>query len=390
MTSLLCSSIFFLYADQNLMSPNLSHIANEFHFTDLEKDTKLGGEIAFGFFVIGGAAALVVGYLADISHRCRLFGSMMILGEFACFWSYLCTSYDELFWCRILTGVSIGGASPIIFSLLGDLYPSSMRIYVSTLIGLAMTMGISFGQLVAGFLGPAGGYSWRLPFLVVPIPAVILGCTVLLMPEPVRGSQDIGGNSILAPHQDSHPLQEPKSTATGTSGSFHVNERLDLTRLGAIVSTPTVLLVYLQGIPGCVPWSIISVFLSDYLSNDLHFSIPEATLALTAMGVGGFIGQLVGGYVGQQLYNRGQKRLQCLLMGASTALGTVPLFLILFLSPHRDFGVEYAAAVSAAGGNAYSHALDVSASSITYLVTLFLLAGFTATITGICLLSYDQ
>jgi len=40
---------FFLFADQNLMAPNLTQIAHEFGFTDIQRDTKLGGNISFVF-----------------------------------------------------------------------------------------------------------------------------------------------------------------------------------------------------------------------------------------------------------------------------------------------------------------------------------------------------
>ena len=42
---LLGIATFFLFADQNLMAPNLTMIAREFGFTDVERDQKLGGDI---------------------------------------------------------------------------------------------------------------------------------------------------------------------------------------------------------------------------------------------------------------------------------------------------------------------------------------------------------
>ena len=50
--SLLFILSFFLFADQNLMGPNLSQIAAEFGFNDLERDIKLGGEISLVFWLI--------------------------------------------------------------------------------------------------------------------------------------------------------------------------------------------------------------------------------------------------------------------------------------------------------------------------------------------------
>ena len=62
----------FLYADQNLMAPNLSMIATDFGLSDKERDLMLGGQISFGFFLIGGLVAIVIGRLADRLHRVRL------------------------------------------------------------------------------------------------------------------------------------------------------------------------------------------------------------------------------------------------------------------------------------------------------------------------------
>ena len=47
--SLLFILSFFLFADQNLMGPNLSQIADDFGFNKIERDFKLGGEISLVF-----------------------------------------------------------------------------------------------------------------------------------------------------------------------------------------------------------------------------------------------------------------------------------------------------------------------------------------------------
>ena len=108
-TILLSTAVVFLFADQNLLAPNLSLIANEFHFNDQEKDEKLGANIALGFFIVGGPIALLAGYYADLVNRCILFGAILLLGAFAsgkiiffigihiCFQKYPCIIKDLLF-----------------------------------------------------------------------------------------------------------------------------------------------------------------------------------------------------------------------------------------------------------------------------------------------------
>lgn len=57
-----------------------------------------------------------------------------------------------------MAGISIGGALPILFSLLADIFPDSARVYVSSLIGVAMSIGIAAGQMLAGYMGPKQGW----------------------------------------------------------------------------------------------------------------------------------------------------------------------------------------------------------------------------------------
>ena len=104
-TLILCLTVFFLFADQNLLAPNLSAIAKDFGFNDHQRDELLGGYIAFGFFIVGGTIALLVGYFTDTVHRCMLFGFVVAFGESACFATYWVKNYGELFVCRILTGI---------------------------------------------------------------------------------------------------------------------------------------------------------------------------------------------------------------------------------------------------------------------------------------------
>ena len=73
--SLLTLTAAMLYADQNLLAPNLSAAAEEFGFSEREKDVKLGGWLQLAFFVVGSPASLVIGWLADKPSipRTRLF-----------------------------------------------------------------------------------------------------------------------------------------------------------------------------------------------------------------------------------------------------------------------------------------------------------------------------
>eukprot|EP00961_Rhodomonas_salina_P110163 1482725-Rhodomonas_salina.1 len=78
---LLCVLTALLFADQNIIAPNLTAIAHEFGFNDKERDQKLGGDLALAFFIIGAPASLIIGWLTDKVQRNYLFCAVILLGE---------------------------------------------------------------------------------------------------------------------------------------------------------------------------------------------------------------------------------------------------------------------------------------------------------------------
>ena len=88
---------------------------------------KLGGYVALAFFTLGCPVSFLVGYLADRHRRIPLFALIIVLGEGACFFTYFTATYTGLLVTRALTGISVGGALPLIFSLLSDMFGSEHR-----------------------------------------------------------------------------------------------------------------------------------------------------------------------------------------------------------------------------------------------------------------------
>lgn len=191
-------------------------------FDEKERDRKLGGDISLAFFLLGAPASMVNGCLTDSSDRSVVFActDSEFIGEGACFATYWVQtySYSQLYVCRAITGfsVGVGGAVPLIYSVLGDLFAFAAEDMhaVSAVVSFGTGAGIAVGQAVAGFLGPV--YGWRLPFLVVALPALITAAMVLFtVPDPQRGAMessviesqddnDEGGVALVDIHPKSH------------------------------------------------------------------------------------------------------------------------------------------------------------------------------------------
>ena len=283
---------FFLFADQNLMAPNLSQIADDFGFNDFQKDIKLGGEISLVFWLIGGFVTLFLGYLTDIVSRKKLLIFVIIFGEVPCLLTGFVENYNQFFWLRALTGIGIGGIIPITYSLIADYFPAKQRSTIVGYLGLVVGLGIAGGQLLAGMTGPV--YGWKICFIIVAVPNFfILLLYILFGTEPQRGQSDLSNSSI------------------------------NLESLKKLLLKKTNILVFVQGAAGTVPWAVFFVFLVDYLSSDVGFSIQIATIVVSVIGLSAMLGGFFGGLLGNYLYNINPKY-QPLLSAICTFIGMVP------------------------------------------------------------------
>lgn len=303
-----------LFADQNLLAPNLTAIGNEFGFSRAEIDQRLGADVNLMFWMLGGVLTLIVGYLADRGDladklsRKWLLTIVAVIGQLACLGSGLAGTYDQLLWARALTGIGIGGAFPLIYSLIGDYYPPHKRASATATLGLSQGLGIGLGQLLSGMLGAESG--WRMPFYVVALPGLALSVLfALFAKEPRRGQHEEGLHDLLA------------------SGKAY-EERLRLRDLPQLFAVKTNLLILLQALPGTVPWGVFFVYLNDYYAHDKGFSVPEATLLVMSVGIAAIVGGFIGGLAGQKLLNRKARNLP-LLCAVTTILAVIPMAVLI-------------------------------------------------------------
>ena len=347
---LFAASILFLFADQNLLAPNLTAVARDFGFDDAQRDIKLGGQIPFAFFVVGGAVSVVVGPLADVMNRKNLYVWTCLVGTIPCLLTYWVQTFNQFFVLRTLTGVAVGGAFPLIYSLAADITTPDQRALASSLITISMGLGSTLGQGVAGFVGPTHG--WRLPFVIIAIPSIfVISLVVLTMEEPPRSTGH---------HHYHHQQQQQQQTQDGAriiqmeeagvvAGNEEEWEEVEeeeeeeeeergpsLARLHAgactvqlrkfldVFTIKTNLLAFCQSMPGCLPWGVISAFLTDYLHEQRGMTVEGATTLMFVFGLGCFAGNLAGGILGQWVYNR-SKEAAAILMAATTALGFLPM-----------------------------------------------------------------
>jgi len=190
---MLCYTLSFV--DRQILSLLVGPIKHDLRISDTEMGLMLG----FAFAVFYTLAGLPIGRLVDTRGRRNLIAIGIFLWSVMTALCSAARSYGSLFLARIGVGVGEATLSPAAFSLISDYFPAEK-------LGLAIsvyTMGIFFGSGVALAIGgtivdsvmhmpalhaPLLGTiaTWRLSFLLVGIPGLVVGLLVFTVREPLR------------------------------------------------------------------------------------------------------------------------------------------------------------------------------------------------------------
>ena len=284
-------------------------------------DRSLAGNASLWFWILGGAVAVAVGYVTDKWSRKKLLFTTILIGALPCLLTGFARNGSDFVALRAATGIGIGAVLPLTYSLLGDLFSARARPASAAWIGLASGIGIAGGQLLAGLMGPV--YGWRLPFILVAIPNLVLAFLFLFIAaDPKRGS----GEAALRDALD---------------GGAEYTERIHLSDLRKLFSNRTNLLAFAQGIPGSMPWGFFFTFLIDYYHQNKGFSVQEATLLVTVFGAGAIAGGFAGGLLGGWLYEKKRSYLPALCL-AAIVVGMFPILAIVNWPQARGSPLEQA------------------------------------------------
>jgi MFS family permease len=298
-TVCLCLAALFLSTTLNSLSPALSLIAEDFGFSEAERDIYLGGYVGIATMLGQMVGSFLAGSFLDSYSRSRILVGALLLGSAATVsFSSPHVSFHMLLLLRVLVGGCQGIGVPVIFSLIGDFYIQKVRGSVSAVVSSCLGGGMMMGQLFVGYCLPYTG--WRQPFLVLGgASSLAAGFVASSLSDPPRGGkeealEDMLNRGIALP---------PMSTSTFLKAML----------------TPSAFVLLLQTLPNTIPWGVLSTHLHDVLHTDAHLSMAESTSLIAIFGAGAAIGGVFGGFLGAHLYQRDRRYLP-LFMG--TTLGT--------------------------------------------------------------------
>lgn len=175
----------FNFADRSVMSALAEGVKRDLRISDFQ----LGLLQGFGFALFYSILGLPIARLAERRSR----GAIIAVA--AGLWSLfaaLCgaaASFTQFLLCRVGVGVGEAGFNPPVASLVGDFWPAAKRSSIMALIGLGGAAGPLLGALGGGII--ADHYGWRMAFVAIAAPGVVLGLLAFLtIREPPRGMAD--------------------------------------------------------------------------------------------------------------------------------------------------------------------------------------------------------
>lgn len=307
---------------------------------DLRIDNAQIGLLITAASLLGAATTLPFGVLADRTPRIRLLAVCLASWSASVLLAGLAPSFTVLLIAQLALGAGIGAATPVVASLIGDIFGSSDRGRIYGLILTGEFIGAAVALVVAGQV--AAWFTWRASFLVLVVLGPLVAWGLLrLVPEPARRQDtptakvqgvehDSALTSLVArsgtqPYADQVLRQDPTPWPLWTAIKYVLTIRTNV----LMIIASALVYYYVAG---------LQAFIVVFLRGRYDLGQGAATFLLTFVGVVVVIGTLIAGPLSDRLVAAGKiwarpvvGGLACLFAVAFAAPGLlIPVFFIGF------------------------------------------------------------
>lgn len=261
------------------------------------------GLLNTAFTLLYAFVGVPLGRLTDKTLRTRILAAGVFVWSLLTVAQGLSQSFRQLFVLRLGVGVGEATCAPAATSLIGDLFPATMRAKALSIFMMGLPVGIALSYAVSGSI--AGAYGWRAAFWVAGIPGLICAVGALAMREPRRGATE------------THNIGGMKR-----AGSPYL----------LVLSIPTMWWLIASGALHNFNMYAIGGFLSPYLMRYHGLSIQDAGLvSMVVFGLSGIPGLLLGGIIGDRVMKKRPNGR--LVVGAVFILASIPLVFLALEQP---------------------------------------------------------
>ena len=275
--------IFMLFTlfhniDKNMIGYMTDLIMSDFKISHTEM-----GLVFTGALIISVVFQPLWGYLFDKYARNKLIALASLIWGFTTWLSILPRDFLSFLAARTSTGVD-DLCYPGINSMLSDYFKPQERGKAYGIVSSAVFLGTLLGGIVALIVGRAMG--WRTAYYLTGATGIVMALLIyLLVKEPFRG------------------ISEPEMEGLETISTY----KLSLEKFRSGLKRKTVIFLWLQNFFGIFPWQILTFWMFKYLLDIRMFSESYATILMTTWIGIMFLGNILGGVIGDLLFKYWKK-----------------------------------------------------------------------------------
>ncbi|OGE88277.1 MAG: hypothetical protein A3J07_00585 [Candidatus Doudnabacteria bacterium RIFCSPLOWO2_02_FULL_49_13] len=159
---------FFNYLDRQVIFPLFHNIQLSFHVDDFQL-----GLLGSVFMLVHSLTSLPFGLLADRFDRRKIIAVGVGIWSIATLVSGLAQSFKVLLGIRSVVGLGEAAYAPAATAMISDNFPAHRRATVQGIFNIGMFLGGTIGAMVGGLIAYYY-HDWRLAFLLVGIPGIVL------------------------------------------------------------------------------------------------------------------------------------------------------------------------------------------------------------------------
>ncbi|MBX7221430.1 MAG: MFS transporter [Blastocatellia bacterium] len=299
------------YVDRFIFAALIPYIKTDTGFSDGQI-----GIIGSAFTWIYTICAPLFGYLGDRYHRGRLIAFGITVWSLATAGAGISRNFVQLLFARSAVGIGEANYATIAPGLLSDFFTKARRGMAMSVFFATIPIGTAIGYLVGGSLGKPESWGWRHTLYLVGLPGLVTAVLMLFLKEPVRGAMDEKEPSGVTGQL------EPVKPKTLSWKEGYVTLFTNLGYLCTCLGYASVTFA----VGALVFWA------PEWLKSDKGISAEEANTVLGVCAVlGGSIGTLVGGVLGDQMQKR-MKGAYFRICSVSAAISAIPTLIAIMSS----------------------------------------------------------
>jgi MFS transporter, Spinster family, sphingosine-1-phosphate transporter len=289
------------YVDRFIFAALIPYIKADTGYTDAQL-----GMIGSAFTWVYTICSPTFGFLGDRHHRGRLIAAGIAVWSLATAGAGVSRTFGQMLVARSAVGIGEANYATIAPSLLSDFFTKARRGLAMSVFFATIPIGTAVGYVVGGTYGAPESVGWRNTLYLVGFPGLIAAFMMFAIREPKRGAMD-----------EPEETRNAEAVIPWKEGYVRLlkNQGYVFACLGyAAVTFAVGALVF-----WAPQWMTADKGLTEKQAND--------TLGVCAV-VGGSLGTLVGGVIGDAL-NRRMRGGYFLVCAVCAPLSAIPVFIAL-------------------------------------------------------------